>query len=544
MRTKSKDNNKKKTERINSKDMKKNIIQVKGKTSHNDIYKMTGQQNIINKLHIKFRQFSKNKSKQKERIQKKNPIKKLDYSISNTYYLNNNTFSLDFNKINHHIMNSTDFNLKEKIEKYKLLHASNNYNYAMNITDIERLKTLNIDNNHAYNRLIKNRNSISILNRDYLINKGKNKKLYGSINKSKQNININNNIIININNKQNEAQANLNKTLTSNKAKEKSKIKNNNYNSHIKNGSKIKLIKQTKQINNNFNKNNQNKNHDFSPKKYINIDKIKNTNQIPKDYLNIIYYNLLQEEHKGIKPMVIYNYMVDQNEINEQMRSILIDWLTDVHHKFQFRDETLFMTVLIIDRYCTIRQISRNKLQLLGVTSMMIASKHEEIDFPKIEDFIYITDNAYTKEEIVKLEFDILIALNFELLYPSPIKFFEYLSVNFNFDKKAHCMGKYLMESFLVDIKYVKYKASVISCACAYIVMKFFKIEGYHESYSKKYFMVNENEDLPVGHGVKDCAQDICILVDNIKNSNYLSCFKKYSKDEFEKVALLIENKN
>ena len=521
MRTKSKDNNKKKTERINSKDMKKNIIQVKGKTSHNDIYKMTGQQNIINKLHIKFRQFSKNKSKQKERIQKKNPIKKLDYSISNTYYLNNNTFSLDFNKINHHIMNSTDFNLKEKIEKYKLLHASNNYNYAMNITDIERLKTLNIDNNHA-----------------------KNKKLYGTINKSKQNININNNIIININNKQNEAQANLNKTLTSNKAKEKSKIKNNNYNSHIKNGSKIKLIKQTKQINNNFNKNNQNKNHDFSPKKYINIDKIKNTNQIPKDYLNIIYYNLLQEEHKGIKPMIIYNYMVDQNEINEQMRSILIDWLTDVHHKFQFRDETLFMTVLIIDRYCTIRQISRNKLQLLGVTSMMIASKHEEIDFPKIEDFIYITDNAYTKEEIVKLEFDILIALNFELLYPSPIKFFEYLSVNFNFDKKAHCMGKYLMESFLVDIKYVKYKASVISCACAYIVMKFFKIEGYHESYSKKYFMVNENEDLPVGHGVKDCAQDICILVDNIKNSNYLSCFKKYSKDEFEKVALLIENKN
>ena len=162
MRTKSKDNNKKKTERINSKDMKKNIIQVKGKTSHNDIYKMTGQQNIINKLHIKFRQFSKNKSRKKGKIQKKNPIKKLDYSISNTYYLNNNTFSLDFNKINHHIMNSTDFNLKEKIEKYKLLHASNNYNYAMNITDIERLKTLNIDNNHAYNRLIKNRNSISI----------------------------------------------------------------------------------------------------------------------------------------------------------------------------------------------------------------------------------------------------------------------------------------------------------------------------------------------------------------------------------------------
>ena len=236
--------------------------------------------------------------------------------------------------------------------------------------------------------------------------------------------------------------------------------------------------------------------------------------------------------------------MIEQKEINEQMRSISIDWLIDVHHKFQFREETLYMTVLIIDRICTIRQISRNRLQLLGVTAMMIACKHEEIDLPKIDDFIYITDNAYTKEDIVKLENDILIALNFELLYPSPIKFFEYLGVNFNFDNKLLFMGKYLMECFLLDIKYVKYKASVISCACAYIVMKFFKKEGYQESYNKKYFLLDENDDLPVGHDVKDCAQDICILVDNIQNSNYLSCYKKYSKNEFEKVALLIENKN
>ena len=99
------------------------------------------------------------------------------------------------------------------------------------------------------------------------------------------------------------------------------------------------------------------------------------------------------------------------------------------------------------------------------------------------------------------------------------------------------------METFLIDIKNIKYKASVISCACAYIVMKFFKIKGYQDSYNKKFYMLNENEDLPLGHGVKDCAQDICFLVDNIDSSNYLACFKKYSKSEFEKVALIIENK-
>ena len=488
-------------------------------------------------MQIKVNNIPKNKSRQKENMIRINRLNNLDYKLSNTYCFNNKTLSLNFNKSNYHILNKTDFDLKESLEKSKAMKTLNNANYSMQTTNIERLNTFNFNKNKIYNKVIKNSHNITNINGDFILNNKKSRKVYSSLNKNKQNININNNIIININNNnQYEPIMNLNSSINKNKiVGEKSRTKNNSQNK--KTNSKPKLNKQATQIirgNNNISN---------SPKKYIKLEHITNK-QIPKDYLNIIYYNLLQEEHKGLKPMVVYNYMTDQNEINEQMRSILIDWLIDVHHKFQFRDETLFMTVLIIDRFCTIRQISRDKLQLLGITAMMIACKHEEIDLPKMEDFIYITDNAYTKKELVKLENDILIAINFELLYPSPIKFFEYLSVNFNFDKKAHFMGKYLMETFLLDIKYVKYKASVISCACAYIVMKFFKMEGYQESYDKKFFLLNENEDLPLGHGVKDCAQDICILIDNIKNANYLSCFKKYSKNEFDEVALLIENKN
>ena len=491
-------------------------------------------QNINSKLQIKINNIPKNKSRQKESLIRINRLNKLDYKLSNTNCNNNKTLSLNFNKSNYLILNKTEFDLRESLEKNKAMKTLNNDSYSIKKTNIERLNTFNLNKNKIYNKLIKNSNNITNLNGlngDLLLNNKKIRKEYNSLNKQKQNININNNIIININsNNQYEPIMNLNSNINKNKIKETKSLSKDNSQHKTKN-SKPKIKK------------NETQNIINSPKKYIKIEHIKDR-QIPKDYLNIIYYNLLQEEHKGIKPMVVYNYMTDQNEISEQMRSILIDWLIDVHYKFQFRDETLFMTVLIIDRFCTIRQISRVKLQLLGIAAMMIACKHEEIDLPKMEDFLYITDNAYSKNELVKLENDILMALNFELLYPSPIKFFEYLSVNFNFDKKAHFMGKYLMETFLLDIKYVKYKASVISCACTYIVMKFLKMEGYQESYNKKYFLLNENEDLPLGHGVKDCAQDICIFVDNIKNANYLSCYKKYSKKDFEKVALLIENKN
>ena len=275
--------------------------------------------------------------------------------------------------------------------------------------------------------------------------------------------------------------------------------------------------------------------------KYFDTSKINNV-QIPKEYLNIIYYNLLKEEEKEIKPMPDHNYMSRQNEINEKMRSILVDWIIEVHFKFGFTDETLFMTVSIIDRYLSIAQISRTNFQLLGITALMIACKHEEIDLPKINDFIYITDNAYVKEEVIKMEEMVLSKLNFSFLYPSPIKFFEYLSLHFHFEKKHHMMGKYLMESFLLDVKNMKYKPSIISCACTYIVMKFFKMPNYHDSYSKKFYTLDETVGKYSEHNIKECAKDICLYVDNINKTNYKACMKKYSKPEQEKVSIIIMN--
>ena len=320
---------------------------------------------------------------------------------------------------------------------------------------------------------------------------------------------------------------------------EKKEIKNIHKN--VENKEKTIKIKEEKKNNKRGDNNNNNVDDDEVKIKYFDISNINNI-QIPKEYINVIYYNLLKEEEKGIKPMPDYTYMSRQNEINEKMRSILVDWIIDVHFKFGFTDETLFMTVSIIDRYLSICQITRTNFQLLGITALMIACKHEEIDLPKIDDFIYITDNAYVKDEVIKMEEDVLSKLNFAFLYPSPIKFFEYLSLHFKFEKKHHMMGKYLMESFLLDVKNAKYKPSIISCACAYIVMKFFKMANYHDSYNKKFYVLDETVEKYSEHNIKECAKDICLLVDNINKTNYQACSKKYSKPEQEKVSIIIMN--
>lgn len=103
-----------------------------------------------------------------------------------------------------------------------------------------------------------------------------------------------------------------------------------------------------------------------------------------------------KETSTSVRPV----YMEDQQYINERMRSILVDWLVEVHLKFKLVPETLYLTVNIIDRYLSKTEVTRPKLQLVGVTSLLIASKYEEIYPPELRDLVYICDRAYSKLEV------------------------------------------------------------------------------------------------------------------------------------------------
>jgi hypothetical protein len=103
-----------------------------------------------------------------------------------------------------------------------------------------------------------------------------------------------------------------------------------------------------------------------------------------------------KEVFTSVRPV----YMEDQQFINERMRSILVDWLVEVHLKFKLVPETLYLTVNVIDRYLAKTEVSRPKLQLVGVTALLIASKYEEIYPPELRDLVYICDRAYSKNEV------------------------------------------------------------------------------------------------------------------------------------------------
>ncbi|KAK8597938.1 hypothetical protein V6N13_095332 [Hibiscus sabdariffa] len=103
------------------------------------------------------------------------------------------------------------------------------------------------------------------------------------------------------------------------------------------------------------------------------------------------------------------NYMEQlQRDITPSMRGILIDWLVEVSEEYKLVPDTLYLTVNLIDRFLSHNFIEKQRLQLLGVTCMLIASKYEEICAPRVEEFCFITDNTYTRGEVPCIELEFL----------------------------------------------------------------------------------------------------------------------------------------
>merc|ERR1719230_1368479 len=177
-----------------------------------------------------------------------------------------------------------------------------------------------------------------------------------------------------------------------------------------------------------------------------------------------MYHNLGREE--GMR-MPRPDYMDGQSDINAHMRAILVDWLVEVHMKYKLKAETLFLTVNIMDRFLEKRRIPRKKLQLVGVTGMLIAAKFEEIYPPEVKDFVYITDKAYTKEDILSMEVMMLSCLEFSICCPTAAHFLErYRRVNRCDEVHQHLL-QYVAELTLPDLSLIRYAPSHLAAAAA-----------------------------------------------------------------------------
>jgi cyclin B len=160
------------------------------------------------------------------------------------------------------------------------------------------------------------------------------------------------------------------------------------------------------------------------------------------------------------------NFLETQMDVTPKMRSVLLDWISEVHHQFNLENETFHMAVSMIDRYLqAVHSTPRKYLQLVGVTALFMASKYEELMPPEIGDFVYVTDDTYSKEQILQMEMKMFKALDFQLCKPLPIHFLRrYAKAAGSLGDRQYIAAKYFIELASIDYELTKCKPSEVCC--------------------------------------------------------------------------------
>jgi cyclin B len=242
------------------------------------------------------------------------------------------------------------------------------------------------------------------------------------------------------------------------------------------------------------------------------------------------FYSTLFNDESAFLPRP--NYMDAQSDITAKMRAILIDWLSEVHMKYKLRPETLHLTVNLIDRYLTRMPVMRKRLQLVGVAAMFIASKFEEIHPPALRDFVHITDNAYTKEDVLVMECSMLTAMNFQVMVPTAAHFFEGMTRANGCSQLHRDVVQYILELSLLDISMLHHTPSQVVSAA---ILLSNELLGRSPIWPRHMVQESRNSDTTLRGCVEELRQ--LLKVDQAGNSQLQAVRKKFSVPQRNSVA-------
>ena len=221
----------------------------------------------------------------------------------------------------------------------------------------------------------------------------------------------------------------------------------------------------------------------------------------------------------------------DIKSINERHRGVVIEWLSYINHYFNQSNETLFMCINIMDRYISKKKISLDIYQLVGISSYLIASKYEDTEAPSIEELIYICKNIYSHNDIVSMEKEILVALNFDIFSVSTYHFFSYFyfisGIN---NKQLFHLGHLILEICLLNIELMSYNQSLLAIGVLLVAKKCLQIKSTTNNI-RLFYNYNEKE-------IKEIQKKIVLFLTKIVYNNGTNLImEKFERNKYMSVS-------
>lgn len=226
-------------------------------------------------------------------------------------------------------------------------------------------------------------------------------------------------------------------------------------------------------------------------------------------------------------------YMDSQTEIHWAMRSILVDWLVQVQHRFSLLPETLFLTINYIDRFLSIKTVSLSKLQLVGAVALFVAAKYEEINCPSVQEIAYMVDNGYHVDEILKAERYMIDLLDFNLGWPGPMSFLRRTSKADDYDLETRTLAKYLLEVTIMEKTFVGAPPSWLAAAAHFLSRRMLN-RGHWTDGHTYYSGYTEKQLLPAVLRIIQCCRDPL--------THHKAIFEKYKDRKFKRASVYVQD--
>ncbi|KAE9387967.1 hypothetical protein BT96DRAFT_927314 [Gymnopus androsaceus JB14] len=225
------------------------------------------------------------------------------------------------------------------------------------------------------------------------------------------------------------------------------------------------------------------------------------------------------------------DYMQFHSELDWDKRTIILEWVLEIHARYNFLAESFFLFVNIIDRFLSLRPtVSLKKLQLLGVACFCVAVKYEEGVAPSTKELVLLTGEIYTVKEICKAEQYVLQTLNFDLSHPGPMTWLRRGSKADDLDPGARTIAKFLLELAAFSPFLVAVPSSIVAAATLWFARMVLGREEWTPNLAH-YTSYKEREIIPVAE---------ILLNDLLSSKTIEKLYKKYASKKYMKCSVYV----
>uniref|UniRef100_A0A915KN46 G2/mitotic-specific cyclin-B3 n=1 Tax=Romanomermis culicivorax TaxID=13658 RepID=A0A915KN46_ROMCU len=240
-------------------------------------------------------------------------------------------------------------------------------------------------------------------------------------------------------------------------------------------------------------------------------------------------WDIFQYYYQRENQFKVSDYMHKQSTVTHQMRSILVDWMVEIQESFELNHETLYQAVKMTDLFLEKRVVDKRMLQLVGTAALFISSKFDERCPPACEDFLYICDDAYTRDQLLSMERDMLKILQFDLGFPLSYRFLRRYAKTTKLGMETLTLARFILESSLMHYEFVSYKESLMASACLLLALKM-KNEGEWGDVHRKYSGYKTEDLEPITLRINDLMVN---SGSDPKMSQLVNIKNKYSHEVF-----------